>query len=480
MKKIALFFFLMQALCWAEAKTPKNIILFIGDGMGFDHVKAGGLYLHGAAGTLRFEAFPTKSQMTTASANNAVTDSGASATAMATGQKVNNGVISKQIPGNGADLPTVLEYYKSAGKHTGLVTNADVTDATPAAFGAHAANRNSRAAIAAHYLTQSRPNVVMGASLYFSSVSAMSSGYTALTRRAELLALDTENTTFLSGHFRPHSQMEWEAKRSTTAPNEPSLTEMTVSALSVLDNNPNGFFLLVENEGIDVAGHNETNADPNRRLMYLVTEMESFSNAVQAAMDWAAGRDDTLIIVTSDHETGNLNVSATSNEPGVVPSTSAATFGSTVHTARAVPVYAWGVSAERAAAVTDNTGIYTLLMPPAQDRLVIDPPVKEGLLALSPGMHRLQGGLNGYINAAGNETAKLHFNATGPGEVIWDIFETNGQDVRTLTTYTNGLAVDFIEWNALNSRNSRVGPGVYLYRIRAPGISKNGKLVVID
>ncbi|MHC4755324.1 MAG: alkaline phosphatase, partial [Planctomycetota bacterium] len=104
------------------AAAPANVILFIGDGMGFEQVEAASIYASGQPGTLSFESFPCKSAITTYSADSNVTDSAAAATAIATGHKVNNGVISMAIPGDGSELQTLLEYFKSAGKSTAIVT----------------------------------------------------------------------------------------------------------------------------------------------------------------------------------------------------------------------------------------------------------------------------------------------------------------------------------------------------------------------
>jgi len=134
----------------------------IGDGMGFEHVKAGGMYLNGAPGTLCFESLPHQAQVMTRSANNSVTDSAAAGTAMATGNKVNNGVISMAYPGDGRELQTLLELYKARGTRTGLVTVDPVTGATPAAFGAHEPSRDNKSQIAADLLNQTRPNILLG------------------------------------------------------------------------------------------------------------------------------------------------------------------------------------------------------------------------------------------------------------------------------------------------------------------------------
>jgi hypothetical protein len=130
--------------------------------MGFEQVKAAGMYAHGAPGTLPFEAFPHRAEMTTHSADSPVTDSAAAATALATGRKVDNGVVSLARPGGGGELRTLLEHFGDRGLGTGLVTTADVTHATPAAFGAHRPTRNDLSGIFADYMSVTRPNVLFG------------------------------------------------------------------------------------------------------------------------------------------------------------------------------------------------------------------------------------------------------------------------------------------------------------------------------
>ena len=99
-----------------EPRSPKNVIFCIGDGMGFEAVKAAGYYASGETGNLSFEAFPHRAEMATYAANSSMTDSAAAATAIATGHKVNNGVISMELPGSGAPLKTLLEIFKTQGK----------------------------------------------------------------------------------------------------------------------------------------------------------------------------------------------------------------------------------------------------------------------------------------------------------------------------------------------------------------------------
>ncbi len=146
----------------APAGAARNVILFIGDGMGFAQVEAAGMFATGRPGTLSFETFPFRGSVRTGNAVGEVTDSAAAATAMATGVKVGNGVISMALPGNGAPLETALERFKASGKSTGLVTTTIITHATPAAFGAHEPSRNNYSGIADDYLNDSRPNVLLG------------------------------------------------------------------------------------------------------------------------------------------------------------------------------------------------------------------------------------------------------------------------------------------------------------------------------
>jgi alkaline phosphatase len=336
----------------AEAVTasPTNIIFFIGDGMGFEQVAAAGMYHAGSAGTLSFEPFPYRAEMTTHSANLPVTDSAASATAMATGHKVNNGVISMALPGDGTELQTLLEIFRDQGKSTGLVTTTYMTHATPACFGAHEPSRDNYAAIAGDYLYQTTPNVLLGGGGNgMSGPAAEAAGYTIVSDRSGMQSLDTESITRVSGQFGVgHMPYEYDGLGTL-----PHLSEMTATALAILDNDPDGFFLMVEGGRIDHAGH----ANDIQRN---VTETVEFANAVQVAVDWASGRVDTLILVTADHETGGLTI-LQNNGIGVLPTVSWATTG---HTAAAVPVYAWGQNADLVVGLMDNTDLFDVALAP--------------------------------------------------------------------------------------------------------------------
>jgi alkaline phosphatase len=336
---------------------PENIIFFIGDGMGFEEVKAAGMYTNGVDGSLSFEAFPYQAEVTTSSANSSITDSAAAATAMATGFKVNNGVISMAYPGDGSELETLLEHFKNRGKSTGLVTTTYITHATPAAFGAHEPDRENLSEIAIDYLNQTHPNVLFGGGANgMSSVSAVQAGYAVVSDRSEMESLDTENITFVSGQFgNTHLPYEYEGLGSL-----PHLSEMTSKALEILDNDPDGFFLMVEGGRIDHAGHAN---DIARNVL----ETVEFSNAVEKVIDWARKRTDTLILVTADHETGGLAV-LQNNGQGNFPNIS---WSTTEHTEQNVPIYAWGENAELVIGVMDNTDLFELVIADTRSPIVL-------------------------------------------------------------------------------------------------------------
>jgi len=307
----------------APAQAPKNVILFIGDGMGSEHVKAANYY---NGGKLSFETFPYQGMLATTCRGGQIPDSASGATALATGVKVFPGMVSMIYTDNPDDeeLETLLEYSADRDKATGLITTTLMTGTTPSAFGAHELSRNNWRAIAGDYLTQTRPNVLFGATTYMPPNPV---GYTVVTDRTGMQALHTETATYVSGQFASeYLEYEYDGLDS-----QPHLREMTETALQILDNDPDGFFLMVEGAKIDHAAHRNDNP---RAVM----ETIEFAKAVQKAIDWAAGRSDTLILVVADHETGGLTVKA-DNGPGSFPTVS---WSTTTHTRNDIPIYGWG------------------------------------------------------------------------------------------------------------------------------------------
>lgn len=357
----------LLALAPAAMAGPRNIIVLIGDGMGPEQVRAAGMFRYGKPGTLLFESFPHHGESITTPAMGAdadpakppVTDSAAGATALATGHKVFNGTISVANPGDGQPLETILERLARQGKATGLVTTTYIEHATPAAFGAHQGSRGSLASIAHDYLSGSRPNVLFGGvsppnrdtgERAMTPEAARAAGYTVVTTREELRALNPKTVTHVSGQFcvdmLPY-EVAYARGQTDGYDRIPHLAELTREALAILSQDPDGFFLMVEGGRIDHAGHGND-------LAANVMETLAFDDAVAAVYAWAAGRDDTLIVVTADHETGGLHVVKSSGW-GQLPEV---TWTSGDHSGANVPVYAWGAGSDRFDGTMQNTEIY--------------------------------------------------------------------------------------------------------------------------
>ncbi len=327
----------------AESLSATNVIFFIGDGMGLEHVKAGGYFI---GSNLCFEAW-TNARVTTYSANSPVTDSAASGTAIATGHKVNNGVISVALPGDGSAYETMLEYFKSKGKRTGLVSTTSLTDATPAAFGAHATNRGDSSEIASDLLDVTKPNILLGGSGGITISNAQAAGYNVVTNASQLAALDEATNILVSGQFSV-GDMPYEYDGMG---DKPHLSDMTDKAIKILANNESaGFFLMVEGAIVDHACHAND-------ITRCVREVAEFNNAVKKAIAWVSNRTDTLIVVTADHETGGLTV-LTNNGAGNDPTVTWSTSG---HTSNNVGLWTRGPKTEDVGGIIDNTNILSIV-----------------------------------------------------------------------------------------------------------------------
>ncbi len=245
--------------------------------------------------------------MTTHSKDNRITDSAAAGTAMATGVKTNNGFVS-QTPDE-ENLETILEAADQAGKSTGLVATSTISHATPAVFASHVNSRNNQEEIARQYIDEGVVDVFLGGGLeYFLPESeggrqeerhlvneAIDQGYQFVENREELLEI--EEGTIL-GLFADDA-MKPELHREGTG--QPSMAEMTSSAIDVLSQNDDGFFLMVEGSQIDWAGHANDAA-------WAMSDTAAFEEAVIDALEFADQDGETLIVIAGDHDTGGMTL----------------------------------------------------------------------------------------------------------------------------------------------------------------------------
>jgi alkaline phosphatase len=380
----------------ADDGTPaRNVVLFILDGFAREQLKAARMFDSADTTPFRFEGFAVRGSLGTNNRAGGVTDSAASATAMATGVKVNNGVISRQIPGDGRDLETTLERYAATGRRTGLITQAtSIVDATPAAFGAHAASRGHHADIHGDYLTRTRPNVLMGQLGQWDTAAVADAGYTTVSSAGDLSALDAASETHVAALFADGA--------------EPPLADLVTFALALLEQGDDGFFLLVEHEGADNGGHGND-------LALTVDAVVQANAAVVVVDDWAAARDDTLIVLTGDHETGGLVVTETSPVAGVLP---AHLYSTTSHTPTLVPVFAEGPGAAGFAGSFDNARVYTEL-------------TGQGYADLEQGVLDYIGTVDTVVDeaaptAAAGEAAALTLDDGADGSLAWGALRFEG------------------------------------------------------
>jgi alkaline phosphatase len=289
----------------------KNIIFLIGDGMGVSFT-SGYRYFKDDPATLELESTEfgpyLVGQQTTYpnDPRHNVTDSAASATAMATGVKTYNGAIG--IGNDHSKLKSVLERAKEKGKGTGLVATAQITHGTPAAFGAHVSQRKSMSAIADDYfqdLVNGRHKIDVllgGGSDWFIRKDRdlvkefQKDGYSYVTSLNEM---QNDESPQVVGLFAKRGLPKMIDRPS----NVPSLADMTTSAIERLNKNDTGFFLMVEGSQIDWAAHDND-------IVGVMSEMEDFEKAFKVAVDFAKKDGHTLVIATADHSTGGFTIGA--------------------------------------------------------------------------------------------------------------------------------------------------------------------------
>ncbi len=295
--------------------APKYVFLFLADGAGVTHMEITRQYMQHVNQeelviTDKIMKHGKFGLMTTHAANSLSTDSAAAATALASGCKGKLGALG--ICADGSMPPTVVEAAKQKRMRVGLVTNSRVYDASPAAFVCHVPSRRDYGAIVSRYL-ETEPDVLLGGGrdqfiprnqpgsgrgddIDFAALFEKK-GYQLAVTKADLNKAPPGK---LLGLFSL-KEMSFELDRDKQ--NEPSLSEMTAAAISRLhDNNPNGFFLFVENENIDSASHLSDIAS-------VIHDFREFDRAVAIAYEFYQKYPrETLILVTSDHETGGLGI----------------------------------------------------------------------------------------------------------------------------------------------------------------------------
>ena len=384
-----------------NGKDVKNVIVLISDGWGYNQILATDYYNDGKAGTQRYEKFPTKLAMSTYSVGaydpeiiwssfdavkSDATDSAAAGTAMSTGSKTYDAAIGVDLEEQ--ELVHIAADFEALGRATGVVSSVQFSHATPASFVAHNTSRNNYSALANEMLMDSATDVIIGAGHpFYDNDSHFNSSpnykYVGGQSTWEALLDGTLDTADADGDGNPDPweliqlKTDFEEMQMGEVPNRllgipqvattlqqsrsgegkadafavpfnadvPTLEVMTKVALNVLDNDDDGFFLMVEGGAIDWAGH----ANQSGRL---IEEQIDFNNAVNAVCDWVqmnSSWSETLVIVTGDHETGYLTGTegvydeVVNQGAGVMPIMA---WNSGNHTNQLIPFFAKGAGSE--------------------------------------------------------------------------------------------------------------------------------------
>lgn len=399
----------------AAPQGPKNVIVLIGDGLGYNQIAAATLFENGVSykqvagapgavvevtgeASLAYESFPVQVDMATFADGGSYdpeqawtdfgyvkinpTDSAAAGTAMATGIKTYNAGVGVDPDGN--PVENLSERAIALGKAAGVVSSVQFSHATPAAYAVHNVHRNNYLDIAASEVA-SDLTVVMGAGhpwytdggdrrttpsyryiseTDYDALADGSAGWELVESEADFEALtdgDTPERVF--GIAEVATTLQQSRPGTSTEPfavpfneNVPDLATMTAGALNVLDNDADGFSLMVEGGAIDWSGHANSSARN-------IEETMDFNQAVDTVIEWVEENSswkETLVIVAGDHETGYLEGAGSGEvwtllegSAGQVP---AVAWHSGNHTNMLVPVYAKGAGAKelgRLATMTD-------------------------------------------------------------------------------------------------------------------------------
>jgi alkaline phosphatase len=298
----------------ARAEARRNVILMIADGFGPQHFEATWLFservLHRPLCMAEVMRRGATGVMVNDTADAVVTESAAAATQMATGRRATARVlsISPDPAPAGTPFETILELAQKRAMRTGLVTTSGITDATPGAFAAHVLDRGAEGEVAAQELSHGVDVLMGGRKEFFqprwASGSARKDERDLLDEAREAGYSVVENEEQLErvaggkvlGLFS-HGNMAYELERAGSG--QPSLAAMTSKALALLSGGRGGFFAMIEGGRIDHAAHSNDAATAIR-------EGVAFDEAVCRALEFQRRHPETLLVVTSDHETGGM------------------------------------------------------------------------------------------------------------------------------------------------------------------------------
>ena len=327
-----------------DNKPAKNIIFMIGDGMGLTQITAG---MYSSRKPLNIERFQIVGLQKTHSKDDLVTDSAASAVAMARGIKADNGTFGSSLRSRAPK--SILEEFDDKDLATGIVVTSSLTHATPAAFFTYQMYRSMNEEIALDYLNVGIDLLIGGGKKYFDRRT---------TDNLDLVNKFTNKgykvKSFLDGTLKSQRPKQNESFIYFTADSEPlpkthGRDYLPIACQFAADflqkKSDRGFFLMIEGSQIDWGGHGNVSD-------MVIEEVLDFDHAIGHMLDFAISDGSTLLLITGDHETGGYSI-IKENEGKLVTH-----FATRTHTATMIPVFAYGPGAELFQGIYDNTEIY--------------------------------------------------------------------------------------------------------------------------
>jgi len=319
-----------------KGKKVKNIIFMIGDGMGLEQISAAWVC---NGGKLNLDNFTNVGIQRTYSANKLVTDSAAAGTALATGHKTDNGMIS-MTPDTVA-VKSLAEEAMEKGKRAGAAVTCRVNDATPAVFFSHTATRKNQEDIV-EQMANSGVYFLSGGGTKFwrdredgkdITEVVKAKGYSYVETKEDLMAVQNGPVVALMDSYELKPSLD----RGDILP------ASVAKALELLDNRK-GFFLMVEGSMIDDGGH-------DNKAGHTMEEIFDFDKTIGLVLEWAAKDGETLVIVTGDHATGGMTLLSGDIDDKRIR----VNFSTTGHNGIALPVFAWGPHSEDFIGIYENT-----------------------------------------------------------------------------------------------------------------------------
>lgn len=324
-----------------KGKKVKNVILMIGDGMSLMHAytawtaNRGKLWLENAQATGLSKTWAVKKL---------VTDSGSGGTSLATGVKTVYHAVG--VDPEGKPLTSLVDVAKELGKDAGMAVTCRLWDATPCDFCCHNIDRDKEEELVGDYPTSGVDFVFGGGAQKFTNrkdgrdifKELQKKGYHVSRTLDDFFAYDKNSRIFAVPY-----------DKDTPLPDERGdlLARASMKGISLMNQNKNGFFMMIEGSQLDDYGH-------FNQLDLLMKETLDFDQTVGEVMKWAAKDGETLVVVTADHETGGLTLVNGNKDEGRVE----CCFSTKDHSGAMVPVYAFGPGAENFTGIFENTDVF--------------------------------------------------------------------------------------------------------------------------